>query len=105
MHRLLIVIAAAALSACGNSPSTRAADHASLPAGCPVRVFEHAPPMPLENIGTVSAVCDANDPDDVCTRQLEDEVCKLGGDVVWGVGQPLQRGDKRTLTGRAAHTK
>ncbi len=84
---------------------TRVADHPSMPAGCDVQVFAHAPPMPLDNIGTVSATCAENDSDDVCTRQLEDEVCKLGGDVVWGVDKPMNVGNKRKLAGRAAHTK
>jgi hypothetical protein len=84
---------------------TRVADHPSLPAGCEVRVFANAPPMPLDNIGTVSATCAEGDSDDVCTRQLQDEVCKLGGDVAWGVDRPAHVGNKRKMSGRAAHTK
>ena len=84
---------------------TRVADHPSMPAGCDVQVFANAPPMPLDNIGTVSARCDEGDSDDVCTRQLKDEVCKLGGDVVWGVEEPSHVGNKKRLAGRAAHTK
>jgi hypothetical protein len=41
-----------------------------------------------------------------CLRTLKDQVCKLGGDVVWGVtDKPDTFGDKNVWDGRAAHTQ
>src|SRR6185312_14379351 len=51
--------------------------------GCPVQVFEDAPPFPTENIGPVAAKCSADDTREVCLRELEDQVCLMGGDVLW----------------------
>jgi hypothetical protein len=74
-------------------------------AGCLVQVFDEAPPMPTQNIGPVSAVCTADDTKEVCLRELEDQVCRLGGDVVWQLEGPSLEGDKQHMSGRAAHTK
>jgi hypothetical protein len=73
--------------------------------GCPVQVFEDAPPMKNENIGPVTALCAEDDSRDVCLRELEDQVCLLGGDLLWQVDGPSREGDKQRMTGRAAHTK
>lgn len=75
------------------------------PAGCDVKVFADAPPMKTQNIGTVSARCADDTSDDDCVRQLQDEVCKLGGDVVWGVSPPSMKNGKKRVSGRAAHTR
>jgi hypothetical protein len=41
-----------------------------------------------------------------CLQTLKDQVCKLGGDVVWGVpDKPETIGDKNVWVARAAHTK
>lgn len=60
--------------------------------------------MPTENIGPVSATCDENTSDTDCLRVLADEACKLGGDVVWGVGGLSRPPGKRVIAGRAAHS-
>jgi hypothetical protein len=73
--------------------------------GCAVQVFEDAPPVKTENIGPVTAWCDENDSPDVCLRVLEDQVCKLGGDVMWQVDGPSREGNKQRMNGRAAHTR
>ena len=40
-----------------------------------------------------------------CLRTLKDQVCALGGDVVWGVGErPSAATGKVVYEGRAAHT-
>jgi hypothetical protein len=58
-----------------------------------------------ENIGGVTAVCTETLSDEECLRQLKDEVCKLGGDVAWGVpAKPTLEGGKKRLSARAAHT-
>lgn len=74
-------------------------------AGCAVQVFDDAPPMKTENIGPVTAWCDENDSREVCLRVLEDQVCKMGGDVMWQVQGPQPEGNKQRMYGRAAHTK
>ncbi len=73
--------------------------------GCAVQVFEDRPPMKTENIGPVTAWCTEDESREVCLRELEDQVCKLGGDVMWQVAGPFREGNKQRMNGRAAHTK
>jgi hypothetical protein len=73
--------------------------------GCEVRTYDRAPPMPTENVGEVTATCAADDSREVCMRELEDQVCRVGGDVLWQVDGPRVDGDKQRVTGRAAHSK
>jgi hypothetical protein len=73
--------------------------------GCAVQTFDDAPPMKTENIGPVTAWCDRDDPREVCLRILEDQVCKMGGDVMWQIDGPSREGDKQRMNGRAAHTR
>lgn len=75
------------------------------PEGCPVTVFEQAPTMRTENIGAVSATCTLDTSDADCLRELTDQACKLGADVLWGVGAVRATGSKKRLSGRAAHTR
>jgi hypothetical protein len=84
---------------------SRRADTTAQKSGCPVQVFDGAPPMKTENVGPVEAFCDADDSKDVCMRELEDQVCQLGGDVLWQVEGPTLSGDRQRLRGRAAHTR
>jgi hypothetical protein len=73
--------------------------------GCTVQVFDDAPSMKTENIGPVRALCDTDDSREACLRELEDQVCLLGGDILWQVEGPTQGGDKQRMSGRAAHTR
>lgn len=73
--------------------------------GCAVRVFDDAPPMQTENIGPVVAVCSEDDSKDVCLRELEDQACLLGGDVLWQIEGPTRDANKQRIRGRAAHSK
>jgi hypothetical protein len=74
--------------------------------GCPVQVFASgAPTMPTENIGPVVAICDPYDTRDTCLRELEDQACRLGGDVLWQVEGPAPEGNKQRMSGRAAHSR
>ena len=74
--------------------------------GCAVKVYATNPAdVRTENIGRVSASCGLDVSDADCLRQLEDQVCALGGDVVWGVGPAVTEETKKRLSGRAAHTK
>jgi len=78
-------------------------------AGCAVQTFTDAPPGKTENIGPVTALCAEDDSNEVCMRQLQDQVCQLGGDVLWQVDGPTlvdtQNGRRQRMRGRAAHTK
>lgn len=73
--------------------------------GCQVRVFVDAPPIKTENIGPVVASCDRDDSKETCLRELEDQACLLGGDVLWQVDGPERVGDRQLMHGRAAHTR
>jgi len=84
---------------------TRRAATSARERGCAVQVFEQAPPMRTENVGPVSAVCGEDDSQEVCLRELEDQVCLLGGDVLWQVLGPSRDGNRQRMSGRAAHTK
>jgi hypothetical protein len=76
------------------------------PPGCPVQVFAEAPPMPTDNIGTVRSRCATDVSHEDCLRELEDQACALGADVVWGVADaPRLVADKNEWSGRAVHTK
>jgi hypothetical protein len=74
-------------------------------AGCAVQVLDEPPTMPTENIGPVVAICDQYDSRDACLRELEDQTCQLGGDVLWQVDGPVPDGNKQRMRGRAAHTR
>ncbi len=67
-----------------------------------MKVFREVAPMPTENIGPVAATCGADIGEADCMRTLMDQVCRLGGDVVWGVSDVPSQVGKRRLAGRAA---
>ena len=93
-----------AVAAC--APQSTDARYPPRPAGCDVHLFHELAPMPTDNLGPVRARCDPDVSDADCLRTLEDEVCKLGGDVVWQVGdKPELSEGKNTWRGRAGHTK
>jgi hypothetical protein len=79
--------------------------------GCTVQVISGggSPPMPTENIGPVTAFCSPDDSAAACLRELEDQACQLGGDVLWQVDGPTpestSNGPGQRMHGRAAHTK
>ncbi len=68
-------------------------------------MFNGTPDVPTTNIGPVRARCDLDVSEADCVRTLKDQVCKLGGDVVWGVEERRdEEHAKNLLGGRAAHT-
>jgi hypothetical protein len=74
-----------------------------------VASYAGAPDVGVDNLGSVSASCDdvASGTDEAaCFRQLKDEACRLGADVIWGVpDHPVETNGKHVLKARAAHTK
>lgn len=88
---------------------TRRAVAAARERGCSVQVFADAPAIATENVGPVTALCSPDDTKDVCLRELEDQVCLLGGDVLWQVEGPTPEatteGYRQRMRGRAAHAK
>lgn len=99
-----VAVVGAAL-ACGAGGAATDSRFPARPEGCEVRLFHEMPDMATTNIGPVRAHCGLDVADADCLRTLEDQVCKLGGDVVWGVAdKPQQGGDKNYWQGRAAHT-
>ncbi len=73
--------------------------------GCVVQVFSEAPTEPTRNIGPVTAWCDESLTQQECLRELEDQVCFLGGDILWQVDGPTESDGKQRMFGRAAHTR
>lgn len=74
------------------------------PEGCDVQLFPGPPPMRTANIGPVRAACDDRLSEAECVRELKDQACRLGADLVWGVAPPAYEDRKQLLSGRAAHT-
>lgn len=103
---LVALVAAASLAAAvGCGASGAPSKFPPRAEGCEVTTFADAPKGQTENIGGVTAVCTEILSDEECLRQLKDEVCKLGGDVAWGVpAKPTLEGGKKRLSARAAHT-
>jgi hypothetical protein len=101
---IVLVIGAIGLACGGDKVDARFPPR---PEGCTVEVFHDiAPTRPSENIGTVNANCTDLVSDDDCLRTLKDQVCKLGGDIVWGVEPaPVIKNGRKLLSGRAAKAK
>lgn len=95
---------ASLLAACGGGgPPSK---YPAMPEGCEVQIYPGSPPMPTDNIGSVRAACDDRLSEAECVRELKDQACKIGANVVWGVPpSPTFEDRKQLLSGRAAHTK
>jgi hypothetical protein len=52
---------------------------------CVVKRLPSAPTVPVDNLGVVTVDCWSGN-NDGCEQELLDEVCRRGGDVVWGLG-------------------
>jgi hypothetical protein len=101
----LASLASLALLGCGGAQAPTVGGFPPRPEGCAVTLLHDSPTGITTNIGPVHASCNAEVSDADCLRTLEDQVCKLGGDLVWGVGdKPRAWGDRNMWEGRAAHT-
>ena len=91
--------------ACAGEPA-KPSKYPARDAGCDVQVFPEEPNYSTDNIGPVSASCEASFADADCLRELKDQTCKLGGDTVWGVNDtPTMQTGRKKFFGRAAHRK
>jgi hypothetical protein len=91
------------LVACGGG-NDHHSNYPPKPKGCAVQEFMDEPTIPVHKIGGVSAICGRSVTPEDCTRTLEDEVCKLGGDVLSQV-HSSDLDDKTQMTGRAGKAK
>jgi len=77
--------------------------------GCALQIYTDSLPMRVENIGPVTSLCKEDDTRDACQRELADQACLLGADILWQVDGPTpestQNGMRQRMHGRAAHTK
>jgi hypothetical protein len=101
-----LLLAAVLLSACGGGAKS---PYPAQERGCQVTVFDGLPPFPTANIGSVVAWCPETDTRDACVRELQDQVCLLGGNVLLQIEGPTPQatsdGMKQRMRGRAAHSK
>jgi hypothetical protein len=64
-----------------------------------VKSFAGEPTIAVDDLGMVEIDCGGSSK---CARKLLDEVCRAGGDVVWGLGEnPVA---STTMRGHAAHS-
>jgi hypothetical protein len=69
---------------------------------CVVRTVDEAPPGAVDDLGIVTVDCWTGDGEG-CQQVLLDEVCRRGGDVVWGIGSATPSTSK--LSAHVARTK
>ncbi len=89
MKRLLTLAIAAACLGCFGckfffGPGGR---YAARDKNCVVKKIADAPENRYDDLGVVSIDCWAGN-DDGCEQEFLDEVCRRGGNVVWGLGNP-----------------
>ena len=105
MRSILLISAFTILSCGGKQTPSRWPARAE---GCEVKIFHTPQPtMAVDAIGTAQAVCDQDRVSEAdCTRELKDQACKIGADVLWDVPfQPTYEYGKQLWSGRAGHTK
>jgi hypothetical protein len=97
----------AVLAACGGGPKTDSR-YPARPEGCDVKVFHgKVAGITYDDIGHVDAICGNDLGPEECLKELKNQTCKLGGDIVYDVpDEPLKPSpDKLRYTGRVAHTR
>lgn len=100
---LVLVFGLAACAGPTPKKNTVPSKYGPLPKGCSVQVFSDAPDMATDQVGRVNARCQSIVSEDDCMRELMDQACALGANVVWGVSEEDKQA--RQPSGRAAHTK
>jgi hypothetical protein len=95
------------LAACGSEPKTDPR-YPPRPPGCAVQLFRgKIKSMPYDDIGGVDAICGTDIGVEECLKELKNQTCKLGGDLVYDVPDDPSKPspDKVRFTGRVAHTR
>jgi predicted small lipoprotein YifL len=99
----LLALVAFGTTGCGDKKPSK---YPPREAGCAIEIFREIPTGKTDNLGEVRASCEESVSEQDCQRQLKDEACRLGADVVWGVDEkPVRNGMRLEWHGRAAHTK
>ncbi len=101
----LVLLAAAA--ACNSGPKTDPR-YPPQPPGCDVKLFRgKVVSLTYDDIGRVVSICGIDISPESCLKELKNQTCKLGGDIVYDVPEePLKPSpDKIKFTGRVAHTR
>jgi len=95
-----LVACALALSfvTCGGSKA-RDPRYPARSEGCAVKSYAAEPTIAVDDLGMVEVDCEGAPK---CGRKLLDEVCRVGGDVVWGLGENPVSSLK--MKGHAAHS-
>jgi hypothetical protein len=96
----------AVLAACGGSKTD--ARYPPRADGCDVKVFRgKVAGITYDDIGHVDAICGNDLGPEECLKELKNQTCKLGGDIVYDVpDEPLKPSpDKMRYTGSGAHTR
>ena len=78
------------------------------PPGCDVKLFRgKVAGFEYDNIGQVDAICGNDVSVEECLKEIKNQTCKLGGDIVYDVPLDPEKPspDKVRFTGRAAHTR
>jgi hypothetical protein len=69
---------------------------------CVVKTLSNAPKGSADDLGVVTVECWTGD-DEGCEQVLLDEVCRRGGDIVWGLGRAAPSTSK--VTAHAARSR
>jgi hypothetical protein len=104
---LCSLLLVAAVSCGGGAPKTDAR-YPPRPAGCDVQLFRgKIKSIPYDDIGRVDAICGNDIGLEECLKELKNQTCKLGGDLVYDVPDEPEKPspDKIRVTGRVAHTR
>jgi hypothetical protein len=97
-----------ALPACGGGGAKTDSRYPPRPEGCAVQLFRgKIMSIPYDDIGRVDAICGTDIGPEECLKELKNQTCKLGGDLVYDVpDEPSKPSpDKVRFTGRVAHTR
>jgi hypothetical protein len=103
----VLMFAVGLLASCGGAAKTDSR-YPARPEGCEVKIFHgKVAGITYDDIGRVDAICGNDLGTEECLKELKNQTCKLGGDIVYDVPDEPQKPspDKMRYTGRVAHTR